>query len=72
MLIMPSKSGDSHRVFSITEGFTAVKQHFQTATHQKFMKESMENPDRIAPARQLSIMQAVKNQEEVTEQDRMQ
>ena len=34
------------------------------------MKESMENPDRIAPARQLSIMQAVKNQEEVTEQDR--
>ena len=36
------------------------------------MKESMENPDRIAPARQLSIMQAVKNQEGVTEQDRKQ
>lgn len=57
-------------MFSITEGFTAIKQHFQTSTHQKFMKESMENPDRIAPARQLSIMQAVKTQEEVTEQDR--
>ena len=34
------------------------------------MKESMENPDRIAPARQLSIIQAVKSQEEVTDQDR--
>ena len=34
------------------------------------MKKFMENPDRIAPTQQLSIMQAVKNQEEVTEQDR--
>ena len=54
MLIMSSKV---RRVFSIVEGFTAVKQHFQTATHQKFMKESMENPDRIAPARHASCQE---------------
>lgn len=69
-LLCPPKLGESHRSFSIAEGFTAVIQHGKTGVHQKLFTQSMEDPNRIIPARQLTIQQAVKNQEEISEADR--
>ena len=69
-LLCPPRNAESHRTFSIAEGWTAIPQHSKTAGHQQCFMQSMEDPDRIIPARQLSIHQAVKNQEEISEADR--
>ena len=69
-LLCPPRHGESHRTFSIDEGWTAIPQHYKTGVHQQCLKQSLEDPNRINPARQLSIKQAVKNQEDLTEADR--
>ena len=69
-LLCPPKIGESHRTFSIAEGFSAISQHSKTSSHKKLFMQSTEDPKRTTPARQLSIKQAVKNQEEISEADR--
>ena len=63
----PPNVGASHKTFSIVEGFSAIRQHSKIAKHRQLFMTSMEDPDRTVPARQLSIKQAVKNQEEISE-----
>ena len=69
-LLCPPKIGESLRTFSIAEGFSAISRHSKTSSHQRLFMQSMEDPNRTIPARQLSIKQAVRNQEEISEADR--